>query len=829
MKRRIISIISVLTIVCSLFQVPILAAKTTVDESKLSVLESLNIIDGELPTRVTYDIFVKALMKYVLEDDERAIYTPETFAKSVGMIGAGDEYSGNAVISLEEVIKYGVTLLGYDNNILPNINYKSIARQENLLKGVSTGNTFKPADMVAFLYNLLEAEPLSIESLGDGGMIYNTSGKHTLLSMYRDIYECNGIITADEDTSIYSEKGAGENSISIDKYTFIIDCEYDKALLGCDVIAYVKDDGENEPSVIYIKERENRNKKLTVWDKDILSVNDSYTVIEYEDERGKREKVKIDQHPKVIINGVFYGDYKKADLMPENGYIEFIDNDKDDKYEILNVKAYQTIIVDSVNVDKEIIDNEFDFAPGVTLRDVKYTIKKAGETIELREIVPGDALSVAMSRGSGEKVCEILVSSDSKEFTVSRINLSDRKLYEGNNLYLISADFIEYLEDEGKKIRIGSTYDFVLDAFGRIVYCKTVSDDDYALFFRAYPDTKYDIEYIRYLDTDGNWKEAKLAKRVMLDAKTQEPGETYEALKVMDPQVIKIRLNSDGYVKEIRTATEYTLNDAKYIEDGFTKTKEATYTYIQYPSTFENVLYMKKGAKIFVTPKDVADRYNKEKYYVADATSYFKEGEFSVSVYDVDRFGYSGLYTTKGGNESTRMSDDVFVVTGITEVLDSYGDARSRLEGCGGGYKDISFLTKDTTVLKNEKGEYKIQKGDVINFILDNKGHISQVSSPIVRLQDEFAKHNSGSDKFYYKLRNIRATIEEIDFEDGRIILDYGTGEIAFPFSSSINCMEYNTATQECDLINYDSFRKTDKVMVITEHYAIRDMIRICE
>ena len=69
----------------------------------------------------------------------------------------------------------------------------------------------------------------------------------------------------------------------------------------------------------------------------------------------------------------------------------------------------------------------------------------------------------------------------------------------------------------------------------------------------------------------------------------------------------------------------------------------------------------------------------------------------------------------------------------------------------------------------------------------------------------------------------------EIDFENGRIIFDYGTDEVTFPFSSSINCMEYNKTSQECDLINYDSFVKEDTVLVVTKHYGIRDMIRICD
>lgn len=826
MKRRIISIISVLAIICSLFQVPVLAAKTTVDESKLAVLEGLDILSDELPTRVTYNLFVNALMGFVLEADERTAHTPETFAQSAGLLEAGQEYNGNAVLTLDDAVKYGVILLGYNENILPGINYKNIASTKNLLKGVSVGDTVRPADMVEFLYNLLEAEPLEVKSLSDKGTIYNTSGKQTLLSMYRDIYVCKGIVTANEYTSIYSSRGAGEDAISIGDYTFDVAIEYNSELLGCNVTAYVKDDGENEPVVIYLYEREGKNTRLTIRDEDILSVNDSFTQIEYEDERDRIEDIKLAEHPKVIINGVFFGDYSKQDLMPENGYIEFIDNNGDRKYDILNVKSYKTVIVDSINVDKKIIKNEYEFTEEyrqpLNLDNVEYSVKKAGEDIKLSDIKEGDVLSVAMSRGTGERICEILVSSERKDVTVTKINTTERKIYDGSDEYILSMDYLRYLESKGKEINVGDIYEFMIDAFGRIVYSKIMFEDTYALFFRARLDMVDDAAYMRYLDIDGKWKEAKFAKKVTLDSVTHNYESIYDVLNNVDPQVVRVKFNNDGYVKDIRTATETPLEQAKHAEGIFTKTPETAYIFRPISQTFSNILYLDNSAKLFVIPRNARDKLNEEMYYVAEAASYFSEAEFSVSAYDVDRFGYAGVLSIKGTNEDRRMPDNLFVVTGITRVVDAYGDICERLVGCGSGYKDISFLTTNTEVLRG------IKKGDVINFMLNNSGRISAVTTPITSLQDGFTPSNDGGTD-YYQIRNISAYVAEIDFEKGRIILDYGTGEVTFPFKSSINCMEYNTTTQECDLINYDSFTKGDKVLVTTKHYAIRDMIRICE
>lgn len=824
MKRRIVSIISILAVICTLFQVPVLAAKTSVDASKLSVLRSLEILDEELPKRVTYDIFVNALMGFVSEGEERGIHTPESFVRHAGMIDEKEAYKGNEALAFDDAVKYSVILLGYNKTFIPNINYNQIAGSENLLKGVSVKDTLSPADMVVLLYNLLDAEMIEVDTLSDKGILYNPNGESTLISTYRDIYVCKGIVTADEFTSIYSEQGTKDGAISIGQYTFDLDCEYDRALMGCNVIAYVKDNGEDVPTVVYINEAEGRNERFIVWDKDIVSVNDSFTVLEYEDEKERIKKAKLAEHPKVLINGVFYGDYTKEDLMPENGYIEFVDNNGDGKYEILNVKAYQTFVVDSVNADKKIIKNEFDFTGDLRLEDVAYTIIKDEKQIQFNEIAIGDILSVAMSRNNGEKVCEILVSSERKKFTVSKTQMAEREIYDGSDMYLLSADYIRYAQSEGKEIRLGGAYDFYIDAFGKIAYFKAIPEDFYALFLQARRNADDEV-YVRYLDVDGVWNDTLLAKKTTLDLVTQEADKMYGALSVMDPQVVKIKFDTEGKVKVIKTATEYEFHKAKRIDDIFTVTKEMTHIYRPLYSTFENVLYLKNSSRLFVMPKDANDKYNKEMYYVASASSYFVEQEFTVRAYDVDRYGYAEILSIKGTNETKRMPDNIFVVTGIKSVLDQYGEPCMRLVGCGSGYKDISFLTDGTNVLKG------VEKGDVINFMLDNSGRISEVSKPPhAKLQGPFEKQNEGGTG-YYPIHYINATIAEIDFESGRIILNYGeeNEEVTFPFTSTINCMQYNVTTQECDLINYDSFTKNDKVMVVTKHYGIRDMIRICE
>lgn len=837
MKRRIISIISVLAVICSLFQVPVLAAKETeVDSYKLSVLQSLGIIEEKLPTRVTTDTFVNALMGYVLEDDEKNIYTSETFARSVGMIEHGEEYKKNGTVSVDVASRFAVTLLGYTEEILPNNNYKSIASSEGLLKGITRSDSLKPHDMVIFLYNLLDAKPMLMGTLSDKGTTYYINSKQTLLSVYRDIYNLKDVVSADENTSIYAEQGVGENRVKIGDYIFTLACNFDSSLLGSYVNAYIKDDGDIDATVVVIKEVENRNKRLTVWDEKIVSVNRDYTEMEYETETERIKKIKIAKHPKVIINGKFYGDYTRADLMPKNGYLEFLDNNDDGRYEIIFVWSYQTIVVDSINATEKLIINKLEFRtprPPLDLdpdgADIKYSVIKDGKEIKLSEIAVGDVLSVAMSNGTGNtRLCEIIVCSDKSEFCVTDIDMSEREISDGNTVYTLGEDYLGHINYKNEDIKLGNVYEFRLDAFGRIAYSKILSEDMYVLFFRAYEEDSDDNSFVRYLDMSGEWKSSKLAKRISVNGVSGKVGEMYATISAMEPQVVKIKLNSDGEVRYITTADETALEDAKQIEDGFTETQQGNTRYLPICASFDNLIYLDNGAKLFVMPDSEADtydreKYDREKYYVMDAASFFVEEEFSINAYDVDRFGYTKVLSVKGSYENKRMSENLFVVTGIKTVMDMNGEKRMQLKGCGSGYKDISFLAKEEDILSG------LRKGDVIKFILDITGLISKVSKPIVRLGDTFEPFNSGTGNEYYATRHIKATVAEIDYEKNRILLDYDTGEVAFPYRSDINCMEYNQTTEECDLITYDSVIKGDKVMVMTKHFGIAELVRISE
>ena len=133
---------------------------------------------------------------------------------------------------------------------------------------------------------------------------------------------------------------------------------------------------------MYLGERAGKNREIEINANDIEGISADYLNLEYFAESGFK-KAKIAEIPRVIYNGVFYGNYTVSDFKPESGKLRLVDNDCDGKYDVIFISSYETVIVNAVDAYDKTIYNRFTSdgnLPMVTLepksKDVKYTISK---------------------------------------------------------------------------------------------------------------------------------------------------------------------------------------------------------------------------------------------------------------------------------------------------------------------------------------------------------------------------------------------------------------------------------------------------------------------
>lgn len=825
MIKKIVTLLISLSIVLSAFPCSIQAASA--DSNKQEILEALNVIDGKMPSKVTHNDFVNALMNIVLSGG--AITSPEGFADNYGLTGREGVYNGKEAITVAEAVKYAVIVAGYDIMSKDKTidSYLPIGADLELLDGVKLATTANLTGDAAttILFNLLEVNPL-VWNYNDS---YETQNEEDMLGMYRDIYYHKGIVTANEYTAVNSTEGLREGMIQINGENFDISIPYDENVLGKWVEVYVQESRSEDPAIIYVGTLDSKNEILEIEAKDIETVAEDFSKIDYYVNDGNKVKTaKLANNLKVIYNGEFYGDYATADLKPDIGKLELVSNDGDNTYEIVKVTSYQTMIVEAINASEKIITNKYEFDDCLDYidledSDVIYTIIEDNTEIKLSDISVGDVLSVAKTKNVNDVRYKIYVSSITVETTVNSLDSEEMEIDTEEDTYCYSSEYEKQLSVKGQKIDLGKAYLFYFDVFGNIVYSVKQAENDYCLLYRMYIDDGLDdAVYVKYLTYDNEWQTHKLREKVKFTdtsgvSTTVKANAVYNLIGADEPQIVKLKLNKNDEINAITLAHQ----TSQYKEDTFTKTRSSSYYYRSQANTLGSQIYMTDTTKIFVLPS-TASR-NTDEYYVVDASGYFNGDALynNLCAYDIDNFGFTELLSIAYDDalKEAKMGRNMFIITSLGKALSSDDEVCTKVVGTVGGLKDISFLTDNESLFSN------YEPGNVINFVMNRRGMINAVRD-VANLNDEFTLQNTSDYHAGYSI--IKGIITDIDSMGGKIKLDCN-GEVAFRIHGEMSCTEYNKTEEECELITIYDLMKGDKLLLRLSNSCIQEIIRVKE
>lgn len=790
-------------------------------EYKAELIKGLNLLHD---VKINHDTFVYSMAGFLFEEPE-SMGSAEDIARQLGLIEYDEAYSAKKTLTLNEAVKYAVITLGYkvqaENYGGFPLGYRKVASDVNLTDGViGDGNKkIKDESAVQLIYNMLEIEPLR-EYYEKGTSVYRTEPGTTLLGIARDIYRVQGIVTANEYTSIYKSVSGRNGYTEIDNEEYIDLSGAANDLLGRNVTAYVRiDEDRDDKEIIYVTERKNKNKILEIDAKDIYQVAPDFSVIEYLKDNDKTYKAKLDSVPRVIYNGVYYADYTVSDLSPDIGKLTLIDNNRDGKYDIIDVRDYKTVVVASVDVKKKLITNRYSFSGCLSSVDldtdrtgIRYKIfDNSGNQVVFETITAGTVLSVALSKDN-ETYAEVYISGDAEiQGVVTEINNEENEIVIADNVYRLSQDFIKYLSETSREISFGREYIFLKDSFGNISYISTVAGDDYKLVLKIkcvdFIEEKYSLVY---MDTNGDWFESPLAKKVKLDTTTRMmPIAVYESLGKFEPQIMKIKLNAAGEVKEIDRADVA----ATYKEDEFVKTAEGAHVFRASPNALSMRYYPNADAKLFVLPETVS--YTKDDYYVTTAKGFFVgDTVYRFSVYDQDKFGFFSIGSVKQIPNTNNAG--MFLVTGFSKtVIDD--EICEVIKGTTGDYRNMTLVADNSSRFSG------IKKGDIISVGMNNTGRVSVVNK-LYSTTDTFAAIDVAE---HYAVSLVLAgTVEDVDLSVGRFLVNLG-GTSSFRLSGAIPMTTYSVGSNSYENGTASALKRGDKIVFRVSYGGVREIIRV--
>lgn len=710
MKKRIISIIAVFSIVITMFipVYPVHAELGIKNELQVSLLAALNIVPG-YPS--SYDADANVSVKDFVRYAYRLIGMDLSDVSSeVKYYGLNEE---SETIDSESAIKIIIDIIGY-NKILDiyNKDYYSLASQAGITKNtdINSGNSNPVTynQMIMLFWNTLNVNAIEVNGMD----LYSYSDK-TIMEYYLKIYEGKGIVNANDTVAIDGGGTTGIGEVRIGNEYYFVGNTITEHLIGSNVKFYYYDNGEK--ILRWIEINKSKNKTISIYGNDIVTVGDNSVVY---DEGNKNKSLKLDNDYLIIYNGkaVTDGTIGIEAVMSLNAQNYFIDNDSSGKYNIVIINDYEYYLVDAISQNTCTV-NDYSAKTTIEIGEAdRLTVYENGIRTTVDSIKQGNVIAVSKSVDSSVISVEILSGTVTGEITAvasAGITVSGTK-------YNISPSYA------GDALKIGRNGTFYFDNYGRIVRCvglkEASSQYGYLLNFYRGDNPNGDC-YAEIFTAEGTKETFTVRQSVNVNGEKCELNAALQ--RIEKNQLVTYRVNSENRITKINTANKsYIGRDTA--TDTFSIHFKGAGKYRKNNMCFNSKYLLDTATPIFVIPQNG----DKEDYAVMDVSSLVNNTTYDISVYDIDDYMYASCIVLKENfaEPENLRSKRSLIITETFYGVDDNDDPIIGLEGYQQGGK-VSYTVKNTE-MKDNRGRYYVrdlQEGDIVQIGVDVNGNVSAV------------------------------------------------------------------------------------------------------
>ncbi len=588
------------------------------------------------------------------------------------------------------------------------------------------------AEFISLLFGAMDVPVFEQKAYGGKDITFTTSDK-TVMEHFHDLYKVKGQVTSDFVSSLTGEPNKDGICIGNDNYK--IENDAYNSLFGYYVEAYCQKNNEDSRPVIRFMAQDPEYKVLTLKaDEDIRFSNLQYT---YGERGEKHAKIEVKHH--LIVNGVKLTDYDEGAFVPENGYVTLIG--KDGKYDTVIVNSfknyflqrmaigtaesitlteYNTLRRFEVELDKNdkfvevYVDNE-----KVDMKPLSYTVKnEEHNTYTFVEIPEGSGCSIFADKyetlngwtipAKDAKVVRMFV--NTPKLKGECVYFNDTHIKIGDTKYEVSKQ--NYLES----LKAGDSGYFIQDYDGKVFARyndEYIADTSYAYLIQAVLQKQGEELKIKLMTDNGKIKVYDIKDRIRLNGKAEKDfnkvmNELSASAKLLDPafkisQPIKITLNEQGEIREIKTVSEEDTEDKIKIsakkQDFWARSDSG---YMLYHSGTGIASYLPTEI-MFEVPN--TETFQEKDYRIFKSWPDYEKK--NVDVFDVDSYRNPGLVVSY--SQPNKSSFLCYMM--VDEVVTAYDKEKERAVEEVVGYDGLAkvyFYSDETDMFKG------IKQGDVI-------------------------------------------------------------------------------------------------------------------
>ena len=618
-------------------------------------------------------------------------------------------------VTYGEFIKMAVSALGYKDYAGYKggwtKGYLDCARDAGLLSGVASAGDFTKGKAFTVLYNMLHANRLVADEVSfdknTGEKILGYSEGNVLMKDLYDLEKHEGLVTASTSGSISGSEIMQEGTIKIDYEPYVLKNATAGDYTGYNVTYYTNKSNE---IIVVIP---NNNKVYTViYDK--IRPSTTVSSFDYKDDNKNNKTLKIASDAFYTYNGTEFFPLD-SDLKPAYGKVTLIDNNKDNKIDVVKIFDYKDYVVKAASdsklyfeendENKYLMDYEKDYGQTIF-------INSAGEIISALLVGKEAVLSVAVSKNN--ELCTVIVSNDNFEGTITSITNDGKAVI----------DDYEYTIYSGVKTDeyLGKYSKFYLDADGAIVRITMESEEKYAVLngVMLSGDMKDQMK-VRLFDS-GKFSELDCSKKVKI---SENGGQTFTSYNNEDAyNIVKAKYNADT-----KQLIKYVLKDGKLDKLMFAEeNSEPSKDYFR-------INRRSLPNKTYQTYREFFAESGWDPTGMKDYFRWLPDNTYVYIIGDSDRLCSFGLandiFTVNDTKEYTNYKAYDMTETGIVQYIVIDASVKTQPVVSWNEGSDIAYITDKKTILDDNGDPIQVYES------LRTEGQSSGVTTRILKTSDQ--------------------------------------------------------------------------------------------
>ena len=641
-----------------------------------------------------------------------------------------DEY-----MTVGECAKALVIMLGYRDLAKLLGGYVNAAKKLELFKN-SASNFAKNityGELQTAYYNALLTE------VGNFLGAENVNKQTFLEIVYKgNIYE--GRVTATAYCSADGNATGSKNFVHINNTNYAT--EVDASEFFGYYVEFVVREIDGEDKITFIKPKDSMNNEVEIEAEDIISYkNRKYEF--YKNDR--RNTVTFSDTAAIIFNGGTASDIDESDMIPTDGKIKLVDNNRDSLYDVVFITSPELKEVSSVNANEMSL-----YCSDGTGYETKNYDEVIFDGVSINEIKKGSVINVFKNTAAG--VIRIVGLTDTLSGKLT--SKSGEELTIDGDTYKLASNVIYETQPE-----IGKNINVIFDYAGRIAKVSVTSSKNVGYLISAIrEDSGETVVYAKMVNSDGEYKIVKIAETFRVNNSVyKKPDDIIRALKFggteIKSRLIIYELNKDGELKKIETAYN---DDANYKDElqnkpaedclrmihanSFDASSEALeYRSVQRTFGMQQVFAARTNTKVFIIPKGGSS--NADDYQLTDLSFFKSESKYKVDAYSYSKGDYIAdviiYYEEKAGSgvKPTMTNMKYAYVAGFGEtVLEDDTVAKTIRLRMAGKTETVDVVINDDVDITKvypyasaDEGFYSLDKGDIIMYEIDTKGRMKSV------------------------------------------------------------------------------------------------------